>query len=271
MDISLKKTQRFLFIATGAVLLWNIMLNLPFENKTTIFFTFFNIGLAVVYAAGSMAAIHGSKQLGMNTFIGKGIFFTGCGMIVNTVALALRAYYMVQDPTQVPYPSPADFFLVLFTPLLFFGLYFLIRMYSFNVTARTTLESAGVLFLSIIIVLQVSSIPEITFDEDFFIGIFDVFYIFTDVIFITLAFIISRTVFHSMFRGLHYITTAVIATTVGHILFSLTRNADTYWVGNISDTCLLIAGFFFSYGIIETVRAFRDAGEEDPMEENALV
>ena len=85
---------------------------------------------------GGVFALFAARKYGINNSIGKFLIFTGLGLLSSLIGTLIWDYHIFILGTDTPYPSIADIFYILPTPLIAIGLIFLLNVYSVNIKKK---------------------------------------------------------------------------------------------------------------------------------------
>ena len=124
---SFEKYSTFYFLLYFLILVtWSFILFIT-EQRTSQWNYFFNVAYALFYLCAGVVAYQGVKISGMKNSVGKQLFSISISMITNAIALFIWAYYNLVLKVEIPYPSLADVFSILYIPFLGYGIINLLR------------------------------------------------------------------------------------------------------------------------------------------------
>ena len=81
----------------------------------------------MIYLVAGILGIVYSRRLGLASIFGKAFVSVGGGLISYGIAQFVWVFYNVFSNVEVPYPSVADIFYLLFYTLTFLGFIFLLQ------------------------------------------------------------------------------------------------------------------------------------------------
>lgn len=228
------------------------------------------IGMVSSYAIAGATAIAGARRVGIGSYLGGAFLTIGVGMLSMASGFLVEDYYKFIAGVEVPYPSVADAFFFLYTPLVVIGLWMFLKIHSMRVTRRLIIEAAvlttlsiGVSFLFLgtltlgrnMAIFQALSgrpanVAEILAEAT------SALYLVTDAIYVALAVLIARVSGGKMSFGLFVFAVGIALMTAGDVAYSILVENGTYTEGDVSDQLFLAAGFAQALALTYIIRPF---------------
>jgi hypothetical protein len=243
------------------VLFWAYLF---FNNMTEGFYNYlysFLFGL-IPLVAGFVAMIRSKIWGGLQSAIGKSVFFIGLGIFVWGCGELIWSYYNFFMGVPAPYPSWAD---LGFAPSIFFyglGAAFLASATGAKFGLRSKLAKVFVTLAPIIILAFSYYIIIHVAREDFLVDagdsllkkILDIAYPVGDFVALTIAVIISGLSFQYLGGKYKMDIYAILAGLgvmfIGDTLFSYATTVGTYYNANFGDLMLTTGLFLLSFGVL---------------------
>lgn len=222
------------------------------------------------YGIASAVAIKGARCVGTRSYLGSAFLTIGVGMASMAVGFLVEDYYKFVAQTEVPYPSLADAFFFLYTPLVVVGLWMFLKIHSMRVTRRLLLEAglitAGSIALSFVF-LGTLTLGKNMVIFDLLAGrtadigeaiaeCTSLLYLVTDAIYVALAVLIARVSAGKMSFGLFLFAVGIALMTAGDVAYSIVVENGMYAEGDVSDQLFLAAGLAQSIGLTLVIRPF---------------
>ncbi len=232
-------------------------------SYTTSFFNYlYSFFLCLIPLYGGIIGISKSKIWGgMQSALGKAVFFISSGLISWGIGGLIWSYYNFFLKIPAPYPSWAD---IGFAPSIFLygiGIVFLSKATGagFGLKSKTakffTIIAPIIIFiLSYYVLITIARNGVLISNSNSLLkSILDIAYPLGDFISLTIAIIISGLSFKYI-GGIYKFDVISILLGVGIMFlgdfsFSYTTTIGTYYNGNLSDLILTVGLFFFSFGI----------------------
>ncbi len=237
-----------LSVAIVILLMWDILL-LALQYKTTLYNYWYNVAYAFLYIASGSIALYGSKSLAGVSKTSRGLLFLGLATVSYGIGLLIWAYFNLALQVEVPYPSIADLFFILFYPLLAAGIFVTLDIFKLVLTRRMVIEGivAGIIAGFFILL---TNPPNLTPNADLLERIFNLAYPLADIFLISLIYIAAKASSGKTHIGLILLIIAMIGQTIGDYLFSINTSAGTYFNGDISDLMYTLTAYFLGVGIV---------------------
>lgn len=223
-------------------------------------FTKFNV---IYFISSSMffattIAFVGSKKLSTQGAVGKSLFLIGLAILFD--GLGFFAWFVSETllrSTEL-YPAPADIFYVLFYPIVSIGLFFLLKIYSLNITRFKLIQAFVLAVLAGILMFNVFdlSLPSFSEEDSFFKSLFDLFYTFTDILLIGAVIVTLRLAGGKIFKGLFIFLLGLVFNVAGDLTFFSRIENGTYYTGDISDLFFAFSGLALAIGVFFIVSNF---------------
>lgn len=228
------------------------------------------VGLFSSYSIAGATAIAGARRVGPGSYLGSAFLTIGVGMLSMALGFLVESYYKFVAGVAVPYPSVADAFFFLYTPLVVIGLWMFLKIHSMRVTHRLILEAATLTAISIGIsffflgtltlgqnmaLLQLFGGHEANLAEALAEAT-SALYLITDAIYVALAVLIARVSGGKMSAGLLVFALGISLMTAGDVAYSILIENGTYVEGDIADQLFLAAGLAQAIALVYIIRPF---------------
>lgn len=228
------------------------------------------LSLTASYAIAGAVSIVGAQRVGRQSYLGKAFLTIGAGMLSMATGFVVEDYYKFVAQTEIPYPSVADAFFFLYTPLVVIGLWMFLKIHSMQVTRRLVLEAAAITLGCV--ALSFFFLGTLTFGKN--VALLDLalgkpvplaeaaaegmsaLYLVTDAIYVALAALIARVSAGKMSFGLFLFAVGIALMTAGDVAYSIVVENGTYVEGDVSDQLYLAAGLAQAIGIAYVIRPF---------------
>jgi hypothetical protein len=239
-----KPVTIFVSLLLIVLLFWDAML---FSNpeKTTMLNYWFNAGYGLIYLIAGILGIVYAKRIGLASVFGKAFAFIGGSLISYAIAQFVWLSYNLFSNVEIPYPSVADVFFLLFFPLVFTGFILLLNMYKQSITKKMLIQFAIIVPVVSIISLAVIFKPDISSDLSFWQKTLNIVYPVSDTLLLCLILIMLR-ISGGYFRStILFFAAAGTMQLVADFLFTYRSASGTYWNGDIADLFFMIASYLF--------------------------
>ena len=241
----------FIFLLT-LMLIWAALLQIN-PQKETIWNYGFNLGYGLIYLMAGLLSLWQFETQRVLHSLSKSFLYLGLGLISFSVALLIWFYINIFVKIPMPFPSVADFFFVLFYPLTFVGLLYLIKAHG---SPKESISSLRVLIiltafaLPIIILTSLwSKDNTITQGAKFFSYLYPV----GDILIMTMATLLLDISTTRIRKGALFLIAACSSLVLADLTFAYRSSVNIYWNGDISDILYTVAGFLFSISIVSLV------------------
>jgi len=235
------------------------------------------ICLTSSYAIAGSVSVVGARRVGVRSYLGSAFLTIGIGMLSMGLGFVVEAYYKFIAQVDVPYPSLADAFFFLYTPLVVIGLWMFLKIHSMRVTRALIVEASLVtgacvavsfLFLGTLTLGRNMAVVDLLFGrsvpfDELAAEATSILYLVTDAIYVALAVIIARVSAGKMSFGLFVFAVGIALMTAGDVAYSILIQNGTYAEGDVSDQLFLATGLAQAIGITYVIRPFvaRFAGD----------
>lgn len=213
----------------------------------------FNTAYALLYFSGGLAAIWGTKLHGFRSSVGKELFSIAIGMCGFAVGLFIWSYYNMVLKVEIPYPSLADIFFILYIPFIAYGIINLLREFGMLFSKRIICESAGIFIIAGILIFFFGNPPDLSPTLPFFTKALNIFYLLGDSFLITLGFMLIRLTQGHIHQSFFFFIAALLVMALADLVFGYRTGAQMYWNGDISDLLYALSGCLFSLGVVKIV------------------
>ena len=222
------------------------------------------------YSIAGAVSVAGARRVGTESYLGGAFLTIGVGMVSMAVGFVVEAYYKFVAQVEVPYPSIADAFFFLYTPLVVIGLWMFLKIHSMRVTRRLIAEASAItaaciavsfFFLGTLTLGRNMAIFDFLFGrsvplDEVAAEAMNILYLTTDAIYVALAVIIARVSGGKMSFGLFLFAVGIALMTAGDVAYSILIQNGTYTEGDVADQLFLAAGLAQAIGITCIVRPF---------------
>jgi len=232
-----------------ALLFWNLLLFLN-PDKTTPLNYWFNAGYGAMFFAAGIAGIVYAKQIGLSSIIGKALSFIGGGLLSYSIAQFIWLFYNLFSSIEVPYPSIADIFFLLFYVLVFIGFISLVNIFKQSVTKSIVIQS--VILLPIVLALSLVFVfkPDLSSNLSFLGKVLNILYPVCDALVLYIILITLRVSGGYFKSTIWFFSVAGTVLLLGDFLFTYRNSQETYWNGDISDIVFLLSAYLFFLSFI---------------------
>lgn len=252
-----KKAKFLIAFYLVVALYWAIVyLKIAKSHEVIIFYQFL---FSLVPILGGVGGLINSKKWGLLTSkLGKSLFYLSAGLISWGLGQVVWAYYVIVLNQSTPYPSLADVGYVLAIPLWSVGLVYMAQATGARYGFKKTSNKILVVVLPLIAVLIAYFLPIGGGNNGAFavgespVKIFlDVFYPLSDVITLTLSFILFSLTFNFLGGAFRIpVLSLLIGFVVEYVVdfsFSYVTNNGSYynghWVDLVFPTAMVLIGF----------------------------
>ncbi|MBI5614336.1 hypothetical protein HY947_05400 [Candidatus Gottesmanbacteria bacterium] len=248
-----------LVILYGFYLIWGIILQFLPLKSTTLNLAYNSY--AVLYFYGALCCIRNSNTVSIKSSIGKSLLFFGLGVGSYGIGLLFWLYYNFIARIEIPFPSFADIFFVLFIPLIAVGVFYILSLFTKLITRTFVLQSLAIIALSAIAVLGLLNKPTITGDASFLAVFFNIAYPIGDTILVSSALIALRVGGGKMHEILKLLIIGLLFQAVADFFFTYRSSHTIYWNGDISDIMYATSGFILSATLLRMRKHFFESSE----------
>lgn len=238
-----------LLIITGfLVAILNIYLFWIPDKQTDLNY-FFNLAYALIFFISGFTAYAKSTGLTISKNMSKSLFTLGTGMICFGMGLVVWTYYNLAAKIEIPYPSLADLFFLLYYPFIIVGIYYLINAIGTGPDKKLVIE--GVLVFIILSAILYIFLDQTSQDE---VGpvasLLSISYIVCDSLITSFAITILRVQKKSFDPQILYFVFGFLILATADTIFSYRTAREIYWNGDISDTLFALSGFLTGMGFL---------------------
>lgn len=247
--------KNFVVLLTGyfiLIVIWSIVLNF-IPNKDSAWNFGFNLAYGLFYFFAGGLALLNVKSIGMSNNLGKAFLYLGLGLVSFAGALLVWWLYNSVFRIDVPYPSLADVFFVIFYPLSLLGFLYFIRAGSETMETVLLVKSFLVLMVMSVLVLSFNRLFIIDVNQSNISQLFNLLYPVGDIFIASIAFIGLSLAKGRMKQGLLLLLFGALVGVVADLVFSYRTSIDVYWNGDISDLFYAFSGFLFALGMVNSV------------------
>lgn len=218
---------------------------------------------AIIYLYGAVYGLIHLKKYKLGGRIAKAISLYSLGAIAYSTALFIWGYlvFVLPEDMELPYPSSADYFYLLFFPLCALGLMTTLKIYNLQITKKMTFTLIAGLLVAIAITGKYIGLPAFDFTESLNAGIINDAYIFADIILLWLAITTFIVAGGKITKGLFFVALSFLTQFIGDIFYTNQIVEETFWDGNYTDFIFTLSGLFISLAIVYTIKEFRPMKE----------
>lgn len=241
----------FVIFYSVFLIFWSLYLYTVSE-KTTFLNYSYNLGYALsFFVGGFLGIVYGIKR-NLRTDIGKALLFLGSGLASYGIGLVIWFVYNSALRIEVPYPSLADVFFLLFYPSIAVGVVFLLKSFQVPIKNLMIFDSLAILvvisltiFIYFALIIQPNS-------ENILEQVFNILYPVGDILIITICLIGIRV---SPVRHWYLLLLigGVFVASLADLTFAYRTAREIYWNGDIADMLFAIEAGLLSLGIISFV------------------
>ncbi|MBI1862949.1 hypothetical protein HYS00_02415 [Candidatus Microgenomates bacterium] len=245
-----------LFVLQFLTTVWWIVLQ-TFPSHSTIWNFVYNgvYGLVFLYG-GIVGSAFGTKLGGWKSSIGRATILISSGLLFYGIGQFVWMYYNMYLHNNVPYPSLADLFFILLSPLVGLGFWYILSMYRTFISRRLIIE----LFITLIVIGSINIIfvtrPDLSNEVGLWGKVLNIYYPLSDSLLASLAFITFRTGGGKFEKSILLFSAGMLLMSTADTLFTFRNNTGAYWNGDITDLLFALGGFTLSWGIIRTLESF---------------
>lgn len=242
----------YLGILFGLLVAASIYFHISNTHTTTVNYLF-NGATAYLYFAAGFIALRRRSSMNRPTTdpASRALFYFGCSAMAWALASLVWTFYNLGSDIDVPYPSLADGFFILFYPTLGLALWNLFKVYQTQVNAKAVVESMFILIISAIAVFLFLRQPDVSAEQGLLANLLDVAYTLCDVFLVSMAFIALRSGQTKKHYALYLLITFLLLQAAGDFVFTQRNNNDVYFNGDISDVLFAASGFVFALALCQ--------------------
>jgi hypothetical protein len=172
----------------------------------------------------------------------------GLSLISWSVGNFCWSYYNIVVQADMPYPSVADIFYLLFPVFIGWGFWHLFDLFKFRPSRNNMRISLIIVSIAYFAVFIILSKPAFEDDVSVVATMLNFIYPLTDAFLIALG-IITITAVNKASRGIIFITAGLLSQACGDLIFTYQQANNLYWNGNIADLFYLLSAAFIITGI----------------------
>jgi len=235
----------FCFFSFFSIVYWLFLQFLPSKNGPLNHF--FNLYIAIIYFAFSLHGFTLLKKIDV-PLVKKVFQFFTLSIFVYSLGSFVWFCYNFFLKTDIPFPSIADLFFVLFPVFIGAAFWHIFEIFRFTPSKTNMKLSFLIIILVFIVIFFIFNKTPFTSDQSLLAIILNLFYPISDSFLITIG-IIALTTISQRCYGLFFITVGILSMAIGDISFSYRQNIGIYWNGDISDLFFVQSGIFISLGL----------------------
>lgn len=241
-------------LLTIIFLFWTMQLTFTNTRETLSNFLY---NPAPLYFIGAILALIGVSQTKLSSTMGKMLIYAALAFVSYGIANLIWGYYNIVAHIEIPYPSLADVFYLLYYPFLGIAFGYLLSILGLKITKRLMLEVVGIFIVAFALVFFIIMKPDFSLGEPVTLQvILDILYPLADVGIVTLVYIGFRLFGGKMKSTLLFFLIGMTMEVVSDILFTKASDAGSYFNGSVYDFIYIIAFYFMILGTSSIVRSF---------------
>ncbi|MFZ2206809.1 MAG: hypothetical protein WA061_03890 [Microgenomates group bacterium] len=244
----------------GLLVLWTYLQFI--SSKATQINFYFNIGVGLMYfITGLIALVYSLKDIKkpMKNFLS----IYGFGLISWGIAALIWGYYNLVAHMDIPYPSYADYFFILYSLLMGASFWFYFDIFKTKINKTSLRDSFLIVSIIYFFIFFVLYKPSYELTAPWLEIIFNYLYPLLDATILSLAVIALRIEENKNVSSTLTLVVAVLSQVIGDIVFSFRMNNSSYWNGDISDLFFLISAIFYFISILRINKDFIHLSKPD--------
>lgn len=213
----------------------------------------YNLGYAIPYVLGAAVSVYAARMLG-GGLAGKGFLYLALSLASYAIGQVVWTYYNLFASNDVPYPSLADVFFILFIPFTALSIFAFLRIYRVLLSRRIVVES-------VLVFIAATAAIFLYQGSDYFFGditllekAFNIMYLLTDSLLITFAAIVIRTSGGTFHKGLIILVAGYLIRASADLVFYYRAAQQLYWNGDVSDLLYAVSAVVIAMGAIHLAR-----------------
>jgi hypothetical protein len=216
----------------------------------------FSLMINIMYLYGFFISILGITRyhLGVST-MGKSIMYIGGAFLVYFIADSIWTYYSIVLYIDIPYPSVADIFYILFYPMIMLGFLTFLQLLHQKISWKIYLEA---IIISCFILFVLMGISQIHITEIFSSAtrLLDFLYVFFDVLLFGFAYTGVRIGGGELKPILVLMAIGMFLEAVSDTLFTLANNNGWYFNGSFYDMVYILAFLVECTAVVQIIQRF---------------
>lgn len=237
------------------LIVWHIFLYYR-PDKTTEFNYLYNLGYAVIFFSTALLSVYTFLKPTFRNAVGKAILFLGLGQASYGIGLVIWTYYNIVLHVEIPYPSVADvFFIVFFSILMAYGCLSLLKIYTPFISKKSLLEALGIFILSGVFIYAINK-PDVSNNLAPLVRITNIAYPLVDTLLLSLAFITLRISGGKVKMGMATLVFGFMLQVAADLFYTYRTAHELYWNGDVSDMIYTISGTVILIAIIKIIDQF---------------
>lgn len=244
----------------GLLILWAYLQTLPVKTAQINFY--FNIAVGFVYLITGLIALNYSSRdikKPMKNFLS----IYGIGLISWGMASFIWGYYNLVVHMEIPYPSFADYFFILYSFLMGASFWFYFDIFKAKINRASLRDSFFIVSTIYFFIFFVLYKPSYEITAPWLEIVFNYLYPLLDATILSLAVIALRIEENKNVSSTLTLVVAVLSQVIGDIVFSFRMNNNSYWNGDISDLFFLISAIFYFISILRINKDFIHLSKPD--------
>ena len=228
-----------------AFMYWGYLQIIP--AKDTLLNYYFNVIVAFFYLAGGIISYFLYRKTDNSTL--KSIFLLfGLSLFSYSIGSFIWSYYNIVSKTEIPFPSLADVFYLLYPVFIGAGFWYILDLFNFKPSKTNIKLSLVIVLLVFFVVFFIFNKQTLDTDQPLIATLLNLLYPLSDSFLIALG-IIAFTAVGQISYGMFSTITALFFMVAGDITFTYRQTNGIYWNGDISDLFFLISAVFIVIGV----------------------
>lgn len=259
----LKDPIKVLFILFfGIVMSWGVYLQFLPSTKT-IWNYDYNIANALIYFFGGLIGLYYSLAYCWPPKLKKGLLFISGGQFSWAIASFLWSYYNIVLRIELPSPSVADYFFLIFILLISVGTLYLLSYSKAKITHENARDTMTIILVTYIATFLFISPPDISSNQNVLQMIFNFMNAVGDAFLFAIALIAMRIGKDILSVPMRYFMIGLFLQALGDFVYGYRVVNGIYWNGDISDLIYTCSGFLVSAAIISLSKRAASKSKED--------
>lgn len=251
---TIKKHVLFLNIFFLLIIFYHIYLY-SIEDHFTIWNNIYGIVTSFIPIYGGIFGLLSIRKFKKDSLISKAILLLSISGILYGIATLTWGLVATFTQNDLPYPSIADFFYIIYYFIAGAGALLLLKIYTIRFNSKVLLQFLGIMIISGFITFHFLGLPGFD-NSDPFTSIFDTFYVLGDFFLFAITLIALLIAGGKMTKSILFLVISFTSQIIGDFFFLYMIENDLFWDGSYGDFFFTLSGLTLSFGIIYLVRDF---------------
>ncbi|MDQ5950333.1 MAG: hypothetical protein QG585_275 [Patescibacteria group bacterium] len=245
-----------LFVTNALITSGEVAQN-DFKNYNVIFL------INLPYILGAVVAFIGRTRISKDSSVGKALLALGLTCASLAMGFVTWFYFETILQIEIPYPSLADIFFILYIPLVIYASIHLLKIFTLGLRKTSIVQALILGLISGFLLFKLAGLefPTISLDSPLTTSLFDFLYAFADAILIALAVVILRLSGGKMTGGLLFLVLALVSMVASDLVFSARVDQGIYYTGDIGDALFTLTGCLFALSVYKIALNFSPKNE----------